>query len=205
MLDLAAMREILPDIWTWSWPSPPHGYDFNGYLVGHPAGNLCIDPAEASPEDLAEIARRGVARILLTNRNHVRDANRIRSRTGARTAIHAADAGHAEGQGAEIDDALVPGELVGPLRVVAVPGKSPGEIALHWPERRLLFVGDALIGNPPGRLSLLREQVMDDPPRLRASVRTLLDLDFDALLVGDGAPILHDARERLRELLDEIG
>lgn len=205
LLDLAAMRELLPDIWTWSWPSPPHGYDFNGYLVCLPDGNLCIDPAEASPEDLVEIARHGVSRILLTNRNHVRDANRVRSRTGARTAIHAADALHAEGQGAEIDDALVPGERVGPLTVVAVPGKSPGEVALHWPERRILFVGDALIGNPPGSLSLLREQVMDDPAQLRSSVRGLLALDFDALLVGDGTPILDGANERLRELLDRLG
>lgn len=199
------MREIVPDIWTWAWPSAPHGYDFNGYLLCHPDGNLCIDPAQPSPEELTEIVRRGVSRILLTNRNHVRDANRVRSRTGARTAIHAADRGHAEGQGAVIDDALVPGERVGPLHILAVPGKSPGEVALHWPERRILIVGDALIGNPPGSLSLLREQVMDDPPRLRASVRALLDCDFDTLLVGDGTPILGDAPARLRELLARLG
>jgi hypothetical protein len=58
-----------------------------------------------------------------------------------------------------------------------------------------------VIGNPAGRLSLLRERVMDDPPRLRESVRRLLDLDFDALLVGDGVPILSGARERLAELV----
>lgn len=196
------MQEILPGIFTWSWPSPAHGYDFNGYLIRAEDGNLCIDPAEATPEALAEIVRHGVARILLTNRNHVRDANRIRSRTGARTAIHADDAGHAEGQGAVIDDRFAAGEAIGPLRVVAVPGKSPGEVALHWPARRLLIVGDALIGNPPGALSLLREQVMDDPPRLRASVRALRALDFDALLVGDGTPILQGAKAHLERLVD---
>jgi glyoxylase-like metal-dependent hydrolase (beta-lactamase superfamily II) len=84
---------------------------------------------------------------------------------------------------------------------VGVPGKSPGEIALHDPERRLLIVGDAAIGNPPGRLSLLPERVMDDPPRLRSSLRRLLALDFDAVLVGDGAPIRAGGRERLAELL----
>jgi glyoxylase-like metal-dependent hydrolase (beta-lactamase superfamily II) len=195
------MREILPDIWTWSWLSPPHGYHFNGYLVQVADGNLCIDPAEPTPEELTEIVHRGVRRILLTNRNHVRDANRLRSRTGARTAIHAADAGYAAGQGAMIDEHLAPGDVVGPLHVVAVPGKSPGEIALHWPARRLLVVGDAVIGNPPGALSLLREQVMDDPSALRASVRRLLELDFDTLLVGDGTPILRDAKARLAELV----
>jgi glyoxylase-like metal-dependent hydrolase (beta-lactamase superfamily II) len=195
------MVEILPDIWTWSWLSPPHGYNFNGYLVLLPDGNLCIDPADPTPEDLTEIVHHGVRRVLLTNRNHVRDANRIRSRTGARTALHAADTGYAEGQGAVIDDQLAVGDVVGPLHVIGVPGKSAGEIALHWPARRLLFVGDAVIGNPPGALSLLREKVMDDPPALRASVRRLLDLDFDALLVGDGTPILRDARARLADLV----
>jgi len=85
--------------------------------------------------------------------------------------------------------------------VVAAPGKSPGEVVLHWRDRRLLIVGDAVIGNPPGACSLLREKVMDDPPRLRDSVRDLLALDFDALLVGDGTPILEGARARLEALV----
>ena len=93
------------------------------------------------------------------------------------------------------------GERVGPLSVVAVPGKSPGEVALHWPERKILIVGDAVIGNPPGRCGLLREQVMDDPARLRESVRSLLAIDFDTLLVGDGVSILSGAKDRLRELV----
>ena len=52
------MRAILPDIFTWSWFSEPHGYDFNGYLVVHEEGNLCIDPVVPG-DDLAERAERG--------------------------------------------------------------------------------------------------------------------------------------------------
>ncbi len=195
------MRELLSDIFTWSWFSEPHGYDFNGHLICHPSGNLCIDPVEVPADVLAELARRGVSRILLTNRNHVRDANRVRARTGARTAIHPEDAGHASGQGAELDDELHPGDVIGPLVVIGAAGKSPGEVALHWPERRILIVGDSVIGKPPGACRLLNEKVMDDPARLRESVRKFLDLDFDTLLVGDGASILHGAKDRLRELV----
>ncbi|HWP56431.1 MAG TPA: MBL fold metallo-hydrolase [Candidatus Acidoferrales bacterium] len=194
------MREIVNGIYTWPWFSEPHGYNFNGYLVVDPAGNLCIDPVEPADQDLEEIARLGVSRILLTNRNHSRAANKIRALTGARTAIHPADAPHARGQGAELDGEVAPGDRVGPLVVVAVPGKSPGEVALYWPERRILIVGDAVVGDPPGKLKLLPEKVMDDPARLRASVKGLLDLDFDILLVGDGEPILAGAKERLRDL-----
>ena len=195
------MEETLPGIFTWQWFSEPHGYDFNGTFVLAPGGNLCIDPVEPSAEVLSRLEKDGVARIVLTNRNHLRAANHVRERTGAPIAIHPADAAHAREQGARIDDDLTPGSREGAFSVVPVPGKSPGEVALHDPERRLLLVGDALIGNPPGALSLLSERVMDDPPLLRASVRRLLALDFDALLVGDGVPIVRGAHERLRELV----
>ena len=196
------MNEIVPDILTWAWFSEPHGYNFNGYLVRYPDGNLCIDPVPPGDADLAEIVRIGVTTILLTNRNHSRAANAVRARTSAKTLIHPDDAAHARSQGAEIDGDMNVGEKVGPLTIVAVPGKSPGEVALHWPERRLVIVGDAVIGNPPGQCGLLREKVMDDPVRLRQSVRRLLDLEFDTLLFGDGAPILHDAKSRLQKLVD---
>ncbi len=196
------MHEIVADIFTWAWFSEPHGYNFNGYLVRHVRATYASIRYRRAKESLADIARMGVASILLTNRNHSRAANVVRARTGARTLIHPDDAAHARSQGAEIDGPLNVGETVGPFTIVAVPGKSPGEVALHWPERKLLIVGDAVIGNPPGQCGLLREKVMDDPARLRQSVRQLLDLDFDALLFGDGASILHDAKVRLQELTD---
>ena len=195
------MQEILSGIFTWPWFSEPHGYNFNGHFILHAGGNLCIDPVEPAKEDIEELARHGVARILLTNRNHSRAANKVRARTGARTAIHPADAPHARGQGAELDDELKLGQKVGPWVVVGAPGKSPGEVALHWPEQKILIVDDSVIGNPPGRCGLLPDRVMDDPSRLRESVRGLLGLDFDTILVGDGAPILQNAKERLKELV----
>src|SRR3954468_17244093 len=84
----SAMREILPGILTWPWFSARHGYDFNGWLVRDPGGNVCIDPVEMDDRTLDEIAREGVARILLTNRNHFRASMRVRDRTNARVAVH---------------------------------------------------------------------------------------------------------------------
>ena len=196
------MREILTGIFTWPWFSEPHGYNFNGHFIRHAAGNLCVDPVEPSDEGLAELVRQGVARILITNRNHSRAANKIRARTGARTSIHPADAPHARKEGAELDGELKIGDKVGPFVVVGAPGKSLGEVVLHWPERRILVVGDAVVGDPPGKCKLLPDKVVDEPARLRETARGLLALDFDMLLVGDGAPILGSAKERLRELVD---
>ena len=198
------MREILTGIYSWPWFSEPHGYNFNGHFILHTGGNLCIDPVEPTDGDLEELAQRGVARILVTNRNHSRAANKIRARTGGRTAIHAADAPHARSEAAELDDELNLGDKVGPFVVLGAPGKSAGEVVLHWPERKILLVGDAVVGHPPGRCKLLPDKVVDDPARLRESVRGLLSIDFDTLLVGDGEPILQFAKERLRELVDSF-
>ncbi len=196
------MREIVSGILTWSWFSEPHGYDFNGHLILDAHGNICVDPVEPTESDIDAIAGEGVARIGLTNRNHSRAANRVRTRTGAQTAIHGDDADHARSQNTEIDENIAVGDRIGPLEVVAAAGKSPGEVALYWRERGILIVGDAVIGNPAGRCAMLPERVMDDPARLRQSVRELLDLDFDTLLVGDGVAILADAKARLQELVE---
>ncbi len=198
------MREILPGIFTWARFSESHGYDFNGTLILHPAGNLCIDPVEPDDAVWKQLREVGVERIVLTNRNHARAANRVHEETGASVWIHPCDADHARGQGAGIDETFEFGEKIGPFTVVDVHGKSAGEVALHDPARRLLIVGDAVIGNPPGELTLLPDAVVDEPARLRASVRRLLSLDFDSLLVGDGHPILADARARLEELVQRF-
>src|SRR5439155_1555291 len=123
----------------------------------------------------------------------------------AAAAVDRADAAYARTQGAEIDGALHAGQRIGPFAILGAAGKSPGEVALHCPKRRILIVGDAVIGNPPGKLSLLREKVMDDPARLRASVTALAEVDVDVLLPGDGEPILRDAQARLRELAASFG
>lgn len=195
------MRELLEDVFTWSRLSEPHGYDFNGYFLRHESGNIVVDPVEPEPDDLNRLAEEGVQEILLTNRNHSRAANVVREATGAQTLIHRSDADHAQRQGCTIDEAMSVGEFHGPLQILPAKGKSPGEIALHWPERRILVLGDAAIGNPPGKLSLLPEEKLDEPERLRESLRTLLDVDFDILLLGDGVPILSDAKARLEELV----
>jgi glyoxylase-like metal-dependent hydrolase (beta-lactamase superfamily II) len=192
---------ILEGLFTWDWFSERFGYDFHGTWVADPGGNLAIDPVEPTDEVLAGLVARGVARIVLTNRNHFRAAARLRAATGARVAVHPADADFVRGKGVTVDDDLAHGQRVGPFTVVDASGKSPGEVALHWPARRLLVVGDAVVGNPPGALGLLPAAVIDDLPRLRASIARLAELDIDTLLLGDGAPILTGARAALRALI----
>jgi glyoxylase-like metal-dependent hydrolase (beta-lactamase superfamily II) len=190
---------ILEGLFTWDWFSARHGYDFHGTWVAD--GKLAIDPVEPTAEVLAGLVARGVERIVLTNRNHFRAAAALVAATGARVAVHPADADFVRAKGVPVDDGLAHGDQVGPFTVVDAASKSPGEVALWWPARRLLIVGDICIGNPPGALGLLPAAVIDDLPRLHASLRRLATLDIDTLLVGDGAPILAGGRAALGALV----
>jgi hypothetical protein len=130
---MSVLREIVPDVLTWPWFSERFGYDFNGYAVRAPAGALVIDPVQMSDDVLDALADEEVGEILVTNRNHFRDAARLAARTGAPVRVHPADAGFVRDQGVPVGGTLSDGERAGPLEVVGCPGKSPGEVALHWP------------------------------------------------------------------------
>jgi hypothetical protein len=46
---------------------------------------------------------------------------------------------------------------------------------------------------------------MDDPPLLRSTLQRIAsELDFEALLVGDGAPILTGGKSALKALTDNF-
>ena len=196
------MKEIVPGIFTWPWFSERHGYDFNGYLIRLPGGNLAVDPVEMSDEVLEELVREGVRRIVLTNRNHYRAAGKLKARTGASVAVHPADAEFVRRNSVAVDEELSQDQTIGPLTVVDAHGKSPGEIALHWPERKLLLVGDACVGKTPGALSLLPPKVIDDLAALQESIRRLAKLEVDAVLVGDGTCVLRGGSAALRALAE---
>jgi len=195
------MREILPGILSWPWFSQRHGYDFNGYLIRHPAGNVAVDPVEMSDDVLQELSLEQVARVVLTNRNHFRAAARVKAATGARVAIHPDDAEFARKNGVVADDALAHGERVADFEVLDASGKSPGEVALWDPTRRILMVGDACVGKPPGALALLPPKVIDDLPRLQRSLLRLAQLPVETVLVGDGACLLHEGKQALEALV----
>lgn len=88
---------------------------------------------------------------------------------------------------------------VGPVRVIHTPGHSPGHLAFYWPERRVLFAGDAIATHPifaPGWPAFTL-----NPVQHRASLERMARLDVDVLAIGHGDPITEGAAERLRSLV----
>jgi len=185
------MKQIaFDDMYCWSIFNEVRQIDFNGHLWIRDGGNVLIDPVPMSEEDLRQFGELGGARwIVITNCDHEREAAFFKERTGAEVVAHAADADAME---VAVDRTVEDGvEIVAGLRVVHLQhGKSPGELALYWPRRKLLLAGDLVVGAPVGKFSLLLDAKLADPPQAALELRKLLRLDFDAILVGDGHSIM---------------
>ncbi|MCC7381145.1 MAG: hypothetical protein IT384_04910 [Deltaproteobacteria bacterium] len=191
------MRALLPGVHAWAHFSEEKQLDFNGLYLQLPGGTVLVDPPALPARDLAQIEALGrPSLILLTNKDHRRAAPEARARFGAPIAIHRRDAPLVD---CSIDRTFEDDELLaGALEVISIPnGKSPGESALYWHERRVLILGDALIGRPAGALSLLPPEKYASVEKARQGLERLRSLAVDAVLVGDGVSILERGAERL--------
>jgi glyoxylase-like metal-dependent hydrolase (beta-lactamase superfamily II) len=196
------MQEMLPGVYQWFWFSQEKGYDFNGHIIVSGAERVMIDPPPLSAEDGAWLQKLGpIACIVLTNRDHVREAEAYRKQFKTTVLAPVQDAPL---MGIKIDRTFKDGDnLPGGIKAIHIPdGKSPGESALFLNRGKgILIVGDALIGKPPGRLNLMPTEKYRDPSKAREGIRVLLKQSFDAILLGDGASILTGGKKAIEEFL----
>lgn len=195
-------RLSLENFYSWSVFSEQREIDFNGHLWVREAGNVVIDPVAMGESDLAQLMELGgAAFIVATNRDHARMSVFFREQTGAEVLAHEADVA---GFSFAVDRCVGDGEeLVPGMQVVHLRhGKSPGEIALVWPELRTAFISDVVWGGPSGALSFLPDELLADPARAALELRKLLAFDeIDTILVGDGDSIFGNGRARLLDCL----
>ena len=200
------MNEIIKDVYIWSVFSEEKKLNFNGYFIPtqHTLyGNVVIDPPPVSDLDLAQMETLGsVQQILITNRNHIRWSNELQEKFDAEIRMNSADA--------QTEDMISnhnfnDGEmLAGFLKAIVIPdNKSPGETALYWEEKKILFLGDALIGKPSGEVSLLPPEKYADLEKARAGIKVLDPLNFNSVLMGDGEPILTGGKKAIVKFLDQ--
>jgi len=200
------MNEIIKDVYIWSVFSEEKQLNFNGYFISaqHPLfGNVVIDPPPVSDMDLAHMETLGsVQHILITNRNHIRWSNELREEFDAEIRMNSADA---QTEDMISNHSFNDGEmLAGFLKAIVIPdNKSPGETALYWEEKKILFLGDALIGKPSGEVSLLPPGKYTDLEKARAGIKVLDPLNFNSVLMGDGEPILTGGKKAIVKFLDQ--
>ena len=198
------MYRVLNEIYSWSVFNAEKQINFNGLYLKTPARAILIDPPPMTPEDIQEVETSGIPeKIYLTNKHHTRASQEHRERWGCQVLIHADDAPLME---IPVDQTFSDGEILeDSLEVIRVlNAKTPGECAFLWKTHCVLIVGDALIGKPAGKLSMLPDDKYKDPVAARQGLLALRGLDFNKLLVGDGQSILENARPVLEEFTRSV-
>ena len=155
------------------------------------------------PSDLRDIV------ITHYDMDHAGSAAELKRRTGARIAMHELDAPVLAGRerphklppvmralyrlfvrSVTPDRLLRDGDTVGPLRVVHVPGHTPGSIALVRDDG-VVFSGDALLSDKEGRVIPPDPRLADDRAQAEASAEAIRALEPKLLLTGHGALAAH--------------
>ena len=127
-----------PDLFGWSEFNADRNIDFHSVVWVRPEGNVVIDPLALGDHDEAHLRELGgVAWIVVTNSDHVRDSSKLAERTGAQLLGPSQEADNFPLEcarwltdGAEVVSGMTALELEG--------SKTPGELAL-------LLVGTTLI------------------------------------------------------------
>jgi glyoxylase-like metal-dependent hydrolase (beta-lactamase superfamily II) len=196
------MKQILPGMWQWSWFSEEKQLDFNGLFLMVGEHKILVDPPPMTAEASTFIRRNGpVDYIIVTNRDHARDAVKCQAEFKCQLQVPDADAPQMDVTPTKTfkDGELLPGGI---WVIQLNAQKSPGESALFIQQGRgVLIVGDALIGKPAGAVSMLAAEKYADARQAKEGLQRLLKYQFESLLVGDGTSILAGAKQPVEHLL----
>lgn len=196
------MKQILPDIWQWSWFSDEKQLDFNGLFLVIGEHKILVDPPTMTAEARAVVRRyEPIDYIILTNRDHLREAATYQEEFRCQLRVPEADAAQMTVRPTKTykDGELLPG---GMWAIHLKDQKSPGESALFIERGQgVLIVGDALIGKPSGSVRMLPAEKYADIQKAKDALSRLLKYNFESLLVGDGASILIGGKQQVEHLL----
>jgi glyoxylase-like metal-dependent hydrolase (beta-lactamase superfamily II) len=197
----------------------------NSYLVFNDTGSALVDTGMPGNEKrILEYVRRtgiepkGLAYIVLTHPDidHSGSVAKLKGLTGAKVAIHEADAPRLAGEkklkevkGAtgvlfgvmsplmrfthvKADVLLEDSDRILDCTVIHTPGHTGGSISLYR-EKEAIFVGDALRTDSRGIPCLPSGSMTANMEQAKESVRKISTFQYAALLPGHGLPITHDA------------
>jgi glyoxylase-like metal-dependent hydrolase (beta-lactamase superfamily II) len=214
------VRELAPGLWRWTalhpdW-TPEEAEDGDGWeqevgcvYLETPAHVLLIDPLiPGEPESRAtflhnlddDVKRKSKpVSILLTIFWHERSSAELARRYGASIW---ARAGAVERIDAPVSNQFVPGDVL-PGGVIGIDGQRAFETIYWLPEQRALVPGDSLLGDHDGGIRIPPETWLRDttPRDFKRSLRGLLDLPVEMVLLSHGEPVLANGRAALERAL----
>lgn len=192
------------NLYCWSEFDQARNIDFHSYFWHRPQGNIVFDPLPLSPHDVEHIkSLGGVSTIILSNSDHVRDAESLAAMFGA--SICGPDAEQSDfpiecSQWLNEDSALV-----AELEIYCLTGsKTDGELAFVL-EGDTLITGDLIRAHVAGELCMLPEAKLTDIAQAKASVKRMASITgIEAILPGDGWPVFRDGSKVLAELAARV-
>jgi glyoxylase-like metal-dependent hydrolase (beta-lactamase superfamily II) len=169
-----------------------------------PHGTLLIDPIALSQPAVEQLLGESrFAGVVVTNANHWRASARFAQTFSLPIMAHP-DSGGATDDSFE---PLIDGQLIfDGIRVIAIPGGAPGEIALYRSDDNgTLIIGDALIHFDPYGFAFLPARYCANHDEMKQSLRKLVAFPAERMLFAHGTPIMSGASRRLQNLLDHGG
>ncbi len=179
-------------------------YGANSWFAARPDGNLMIDAPRWSSHVVNHIdASGGLARILLTHRDDVADAERYADHFGARVYIHEDDA-----RAAPFATDLIRGDtaqqLSPGLTVIPTPGHTIGSV-VYLLDESYLFTGDSLDWNhESGTLRASPGTCWYSWTAQTESLERLASHRFEWVLAGHGGSARRPAEEMRTRLLELV-
>jgi hypothetical protein len=194
------MDEILPGVWRWTAEHPRIHMSVSSHWV--PEAGALIDPLLPPDQGIDAFRERPPERILLSNRHHLRDSERIAAEFDC--TIHCSKLGlhefreETKVEGFDFGDQVAPG--IDALEVGAI---CPDESALLLRDAKALVIADGILRYGP-ELQFVPDQLLGEDPEadrrgLRDAYTKLLDRDFDNLLFAHGDPVIGGGKEALRQ------
>jgi glyoxylase-like metal-dependent hydrolase (beta-lactamase superfamily II) len=196
------LQAVSDTLFHWSVFDPSCKCEVGSIAVKVASGLVIVDPVPLADEAWAELTAAAPLRaVLLTNGNHVRNADALRKKH--QVPIVTGFTAHKAVAPLVPDVTLLDNELIYGASAIAIPGASPGETAFLFAEG-VLALGDAVINLDSEKgLELLPDKYCDDARENRRSLEKLLALEFHTLTFAHGLPVTHQAREKLRALLKD--
>ena len=96
------------------------------------------------------------------------------------------------------------GDDIAGFKVLHMPGHTKGAIMLYRPDQ-VLITGDSLLSNWKGQPRGPIKAFTPDMQQAWQSVQKLVDLNFEMMLPGHGKPILDNASDKVRDLIEKHG